>query len=67
MNENYIWKIGIWDQWSVGRALFNRMESILQGKWHKKMICLPNTTYEKEENVTKRFLEPLMENGFLKL
>lgn len=33
----------------------------------KKMICLPNTTYEKEENVTKRFLEPLMKNGFLKL
>lgn len=51
----------------MGKVLFNRMESILQGKWRKKMICLPNTTYEKEENVTKRFLEPLMENGFLKL
>jgi len=51
----------------MGVALFNRMEFILQGKQHKKMICLPNTTYEKKENVTKRFLEPLMENGFLKL
>lgn len=49
----------------IGWSLYFKVNGI------KKMICLPiclpNTTYEKEENVTKRFLEPLMENGFLKL
>ena len=45
----------------IGWSLYFKVNGI------EKMICLPNTTYEKEENVTKRFLEPLMENGFLKL
>lgn len=45
----------------IGWGLYFKVNGI------EKMICLPNTTYEKEENVTKRFLEPLMENGFLKL
>lgn len=36
----------------IGWSLYFKVNGI------KKMICLPNTTYEKEENVTKRFLEP---------
>lgn len=51
----------------MGVALFNRMEFILQGKQHKKNDLFAEYDLWKKENVTKRFLEPLMENGFLKL